>query len=129
MTLPRACQTAPGRRYRFIKQRPNLYQCGGQPLERTRSGGITDDVRVGDRTIGWAADYAEPGVTLRTRDGRKHAALTAFSRIGTATPRQYTLHQYQGERHTPAYATWRVVPIVAQEEEEEDGWTGQPGHA
>ena len=55
---------------------------GGAPAVLTRSGGITYNVRVGDRAIGWAADHTEPGVTIRNRDGQEHAALTALSCIG-----------------------------------------------
>jgi hypothetical protein len=56
----------------------------GEPLVLTRSGGITYNVRVDDRAIGWAADHTEPGVTIRNRDAQEHAALTALSCIGNA---------------------------------------------
>jgi hypothetical protein len=56
----------------------------GEPLLLTRSGGITYNVRVGDRAIGWVADHTEPGVTIRNRDAQEHAALTALACIGNA---------------------------------------------
>ena len=40
----------------------------------TRSGGITYNVRVGDRAIGWASDHTEPGVSVRNRDAEESAA-------------------------------------------------------
>jgi hypothetical protein len=54
----------------------------GEPAVLTRSGGITYNVRVGDRAIGWAADHTEPGVTVRNRDAEEHAALTALACVG-----------------------------------------------
>src|SRR5437588_1306482 len=72
ITSPRADETA----YTISRD--------GEPLVLTRSGGITYNVRVGDRAIGWAADHTEPGVTVRNRDAHEHAALTALSCIGNA---------------------------------------------
>src|SRR5947209_8438486 len=54
----------------------------GEPVVLTRSGGITYNVRVGDRAIGWAADHTEPGVTIRNQNAQEHAALTALSCVG-----------------------------------------------
>jgi hypothetical protein len=56
----------------------------GEPAMLTRSGGITYNVRVGDRAIGWAADHTEPGVTVRNKDASEHAALTALACVGNA---------------------------------------------
>ena len=50
----------------------------------TTSGGITYNVRVGDRAIGWAADHTEPGVTVRNKDPQEHVALTAMACIAHA---------------------------------------------
>jgi hypothetical protein len=54
----------------------------GQALVLTRSGGITYNVRVGDRAIGWAADHTEPGVTIRNKDAQEGGALNALACIG-----------------------------------------------
>jgi hypothetical protein len=54
----------------------------GVPRVLTTSGGITYNVRVGDRAIGWAADHTEPGVTVRNKDPQEHVALTALACIG-----------------------------------------------
>ena len=45
----------------------NGYTIGhdGTPRVLTTSGGITYNVRVGDRASAWAADHTEPGVTVR----------------------------------------------------------------
>jgi Domain of unknown function (DUF4438), N-terminal/Domain of unknown function (DUF4438), C-terminal len=48
----------------------------------TRSGGITYNVRVGDRAIGWASDHTEPGVSVRNRDEGESAALAVLSCVG-----------------------------------------------
>ncbi|MCR4391374.1 MAG: DUF4438 domain-containing protein [Candidatus Acetothermia bacterium] len=37
----------------------------GQPVMLPGVGGITYNLRVGDPAVGWAADHAEPGVSLR----------------------------------------------------------------
>jgi hypothetical protein len=62
----------------------NGYTVGhdGTPRVLTTSGGITYNVRVGDRAIGWAADHTEPGVTVRNKDPQEHVALTALACIG-----------------------------------------------
>jgi hypothetical protein len=54
----------------------------GRPVVVTRSGGITYNVRVGDRAIGWASDHTEPGVSIRNRDEGESAALATLSCIG-----------------------------------------------
>src|SRR5918995_5445018 len=54
----------------------------GQPVVVTRSGGITYNVRVGDRALGWASDHTEPGVSIRNRDAEESAALAVLSCIG-----------------------------------------------
>jgi hypothetical protein len=54
----------------------------GQPVVLTRSGGITYNVRVGDRAIGWASDHTEPGATIRNREPEESAALAVLSCIG-----------------------------------------------
>ena len=54
----------------------------GQPVVVTRSGGITYNVRVGDRAIGWASDHTEPGVSIRNRDEGESAALAVLSCVG-----------------------------------------------
>jgi hypothetical protein len=54
----------------------------GQAPTLTRSGGITYNVRVGDRAIGWAADHTEPGVTIRNKDPQENASLSTLSCIG-----------------------------------------------
>jgi len=54
----------------------------GEPVVLTRSGGITYNVRVGDRAIGWASDHTEPGVTIRNNNADESAALATFACIG-----------------------------------------------
>src|SRR5688572_10113313 len=54
----------------------------GRPVVVTRSGGITYNVRVGDRAIGWASDHTEPGVSIRNRDEGESAALATLACIG-----------------------------------------------
>lgn len=54
----------------------------GQPIVVTRSGGITYNVRTGDRAIGWASDHTEPGVSIRNRDDGESAALATLACIG-----------------------------------------------
>jgi hypothetical protein len=54
----------------------------GESVVVTRSGGITYNVRVGDRAIGWASDHTEPGVSMRNNDADESAALATFSCIG-----------------------------------------------
>jgi Domain of unknown function (DUF4438) len=54
----------------------------GQPVVVTRSGGITYNVRVGDRATGWASDHTEPGVSIRNRDEGESAALAVLSCVG-----------------------------------------------
>jgi hypothetical protein len=54
----------------------------GQPIVVTRSGGITYNVRTGDRAIGWASDHTEPGVSMRNRDEGESAALATLACIG-----------------------------------------------
>ena len=54
----------------------------GEPIVVTRSGGITYNVRVGDRAIGWASDHTEPGVSMRNKDEGESAALATLACIG-----------------------------------------------
>jgi hypothetical protein len=54
----------------------------GAAMVLTRSGGITYNVRVGDRAIGWASDHTEPGVTIRNRNEEESAALAILACIG-----------------------------------------------
>src|SRR5688500_7863629 len=54
----------------------------GQPIVVTRSGGITYNVRVGDRAIGWASDHTEPGVSMRNHNAEESAALAVLACIG-----------------------------------------------
>jgi hypothetical protein len=61
---------------------PYTLSHAGESLVLTRSGGITYNVRVGDRAIGWASDHTEPGVTIKNRDAQEHAALTSLACIG-----------------------------------------------
>lgn len=47
----------------------------GEPLILPGTGGITYNVRVGDRALGWAADHVEPGVSIQNaeRQGPQNA--------------------------------------------------------
>jgi hypothetical protein len=40
----------------------------GEPIILPSTGGITYNVRVGDRAGGWAADHVEPGVSVQSQD-------------------------------------------------------------
>ncbi len=60
----------------------------GVPKVLPSVGGITYNVKVGDRALGWQGDHIEPCVSIRNRrDGDDmNAALNAFAQIGnTAT--------------------------------------------
>jgi hypothetical protein len=47
---------------------PYLVSSTGQPLVLPGIGGITYNVKVGDKAVGWAADHIEPGVSVKSRE-------------------------------------------------------------
>lgn len=61
---------------------PYLVTHDGRALTLPGSGGITYNVRVGDRALGWACDHVEPGVTIRNKDAEENNALATLGCIG-----------------------------------------------
>ena len=61
---------------------PYLVTHDGRAVTVPGSGGITYNVRVGDRAIGWACDHVEPGVTIRNKDADENNALATLGCIG-----------------------------------------------
>ncbi len=61
---------------------PYLVTHDGRPVTVPSSGGITYNVRVGDRASGWACDHVEPGATVRNKDADENNALAILSCIG-----------------------------------------------
>jgi hypothetical protein len=46
------------------------------------TGGITYNVRVGDRACGWAGDHVEPGVSTKSKDAGENDGYNVFSCVG-----------------------------------------------
>ncbi len=46
------------------------------------TGGITYNVRVGDRALGWAGDHIEPGVSIRGKEKEGNSGLNVFACVG-----------------------------------------------
>lgn len=63
---------------------PYLVTHDGRAVTVPSSGGITYNVRVGDRALGWACDHVEPGVTIRNKDADENNALATLGCIGNA---------------------------------------------
>jgi hypothetical protein len=47
---------------------PYRIRADGRPVVLPGVGGITYNVKVGDRAVGWAADHVEPGVSVKSRE-------------------------------------------------------------
>jgi hypothetical protein len=60
------------------------YRVGFDGIARVApaTGGITYNVRVGDRACGWAGDHVEPGVTLKAKDPKDNDGLNTFACVG-----------------------------------------------
>jgi len=54
----------------------------GVPRVLAVSGGITYNVRVGNRACGWAGDHVEPCVSVRNPDERQSGALNILATMG-----------------------------------------------
>jgi hypothetical protein len=52
----------------IIGKNPYQISARGVPLVLPGVGGITYNVKVGDRAVGWVADHVEPGVSVRCRE-------------------------------------------------------------
>jgi len=63
---------------------PGLYRIAhdGKAVVVPGTGGITPNVRVGDRAFDFVADHVEPGVSAQNSDERKNTAFNVFSCIG-----------------------------------------------
>ncbi len=61
---------------------PYLVTHDGRAVTLPGPGGITYNVRVGDRALGWACDHVEPGVTIRNKDADENSALATLGCIG-----------------------------------------------
>lgn len=46
------------------------------------TGGITYNVRVGDRACGWAGDHVEPGVSSKSKDEGENSGYNTFACVG-----------------------------------------------
>lgn len=46
------------------------------------TGGITYNVRIGDKACGWQADHVEPGVTIKNSNSEFNSALNILSCVG-----------------------------------------------
>lgn len=47
-----------------FSRNPYVISADGRPLVLPSVGGITYNIRVGDKAVGWAADHVEPGVSI-----------------------------------------------------------------
>jgi len=54
----------------------------GTPAILPGVGGITYNCKVGDSALDWEADHVEPGVSVKTDDASKNAALNTLACIG-----------------------------------------------
>ncbi len=54
----------------------------GQARITPFTGGITYNVRVGDRALGWAADHVEPGASVKHSDEGANGALNLLACVG-----------------------------------------------
>lgn len=54
----------------------------GVPRLLPGTGGITYNVRVGDRAFGWAGDHVEPGVSIRAKEKEDNRGLNVFACVG-----------------------------------------------
>ncbi len=62
---------------------PYKISADGAPRVLPGVGGITYNVRVGDPAVGWEADHVEPGVSVKSKDGKEaNMALNILSCIG-----------------------------------------------
>ncbi len=61
-----------------------LYRIGhdGKASVVPATGGITPNVRVGDRAFGFVADHVEPGVSARNADEARNTAFNVFACVG-----------------------------------------------
>ncbi len=54
----------------------------GVPTMLPGVGGITYNCKVGDSALRWAADHVEPGVSVKTKDGKANTALNIMACVG-----------------------------------------------
>lgn len=54
----------------------------GQPFTLPSVGGITYNVKIGDRASGWQADHVEPGVSIRRKENPENAGLNTLACVG-----------------------------------------------
>lgn len=66
----------------FASTTPYRIGYDGIPRVLAVSGGITYNVRVGDKACGWAGDHVEPCVSVRNPDERQSGALNVLSTVG-----------------------------------------------
>ncbi len=64
-------------------RRPNYrITSQGSPLLLPGAGGITYNIRVGDKACGWTGDHVEPGVSIKNTNEDANRALNLYSCIG-----------------------------------------------
>jgi hypothetical protein len=61
---------------------PYLVSSEGEPLLVPSFGGLVYNVRVGDRTMGWAAELIQPGVSIKNSDTNANTALRVYACVG-----------------------------------------------
>ncbi len=66
----------------FVGNSPYRIGHDGVPRVLAVSGGITYNVRVGDRACGWAGDHVEPCVSVANYTERQQGALNVLATIG-----------------------------------------------
>ena len=84
-------------------QPPYRVSASGKPVVLPGVGGISYNVRIGDRAVGWEADHMEPGVSIKNlqkKEGNRGAndGLNTFACIGNEAV--VTSGEAKGERGT-----------------------------
>jgi len=64
------------------KAKPYTITADGHPVVRPGTGGITYNIRVGDKIAGWVADHVEPCVSIKNSDGEANNGLNTLTCIG-----------------------------------------------
>lgn len=61
---------------------PYRIKTDGTPITLPGTGGITYNVKIGDKACGWVADHVEPGVSLRIKDEAENGGFNTLACVG-----------------------------------------------
>ena len=65
-----------------IRRFPYTISHEGELFAFPGTGGITYNVKVGDKVFGWVGDHIEPGVSIKLKDENENRALNTYACIG-----------------------------------------------